>query len=732
MTYTKKITKQITAFALTLSAAASVALGGGLDNNPKNAGETQSRPSGGTVFDGATGNPALVGLDTPPRGGLSLAPFSVTLWSDKLSPPLELNTLIFPLISGDTEALRRAEIKYITKLIRKSFDIEDGLSDPDKVSDRITERLRGGIGVYAGAKISPIVFATRGFGLSVSTFADADVRIPGGLLTPFFSETEGLLANQSADLSDMRVRAVSATEIAVKLGYLKPVPFFRDYLGLDTSAFGVGIKMLFGHAYFDAKMMEGGNISYDANTNKYNVNARMTVTSVGTGLYDNFKYKDGYLISNPINGQGWGFDFGTIFHNNSHAVSIDVQNVGLIIWDGKAVYKDTVSFEPYPAFKNGFDLNDLRFGTDSLFKDPDRALNPSNRNEFMPLPASLNLGYTYTLRLHGGPSALLGYMTANLGFKQQLVLSTGNDTYMPRLSAGATFGLLAGCLPVRYGLAYGGPEKLVSAVGVGMNLRHLSIDAFYKAVGSPVLLPDRGFELGYGMTFAWGWRKKRIKDAPPPPAPADTAPEPVIPTAPESFPADEPPADTSEIYDPVAEINLTMLPAMPPETPPPPPEPLPQPTEDETQTLAVSQRAINFMTGNATLTEDSYAPLNAIADLLIQYPHIRYEVQGHTDSQGPEVLNLLLSAERAAVVKYYLITRGAPESSLVAVGYGKNIPIADNNTVIGRALNRRVEFVQIMSQTHYDWVKRFELEMIPKLTNRVIDGKPITEPKNSE
>jgi len=715
----KKTTSAL--FALTLLAAAGAAPGGGLDNNPRNAGETQSRNSSGTTLDGAMGNPALVGLDTPPRGGLSLAPFSVTLWSDKLAPPLELDPLL-----GKSDGLEN----YITKLIRNSFGVGNIL-DPDSVSTEITKRLRGGIGVYAGTRVSPVVFATRGFGLSVSAFAEADVRISGGLLMPFFSTADdnggGLLAGKSIDLSDMRVSAISATEIAVKLGYSTTVPFLRNYLGLDKGAAGVGIKMLLGHAYFDAKMIEGANIRYDADVNKYNVDAQMIITSVGTGLYDNFKYKDDYLIKNPINGQGWGLDFGTIFHNNSHAVSIDVQNVGMIIWNGKAVYKDTVSLEPYPAFENGFDLSDLRFGTDSIFKDPDRTLNPSNRNEFMPLPTALNLGYTYTLRLHGGLSALLGYMTANLGFKQQLALGIGNDSYTPRISAGATLGLLAGCLPVRYGLAYGGPEELTSALGVGLDVRYLSIDAFYKAVGSPVLSPARGFELGGGLTFAWGWRKNKIKDAaapppPPVPEPADSAPEPVIPIVPEFFPVEEPTVEESKIYEPVIEINMTML----------PPEPLPQPTQEETQTLTVSQRAINFVTGSANLTEGSYAPLNAIADLLIQYPHIRYEVQGHTDSQGSEVHNLLLSAERAAVVKHYLITRGAPESSLVAVGYGKNIPIADNSTVMGRALNRRVEFVQILSQEHYDWVKRFELEMIPRLTNRVIDGKPITEPKSGE
>ena len=715
--YAKRMTSAV--FTLTLLATASAALSGGLDNNPRNAGETQSRNSAGTVLDGAMGNPALVGLDARPRGGLLLLPLSFTLWSDKLAPPLDVNTLINPVSPS------RAYASYITKFIRKSFDIENDINDPYEVSKKLTKELKDGINVHTGTRVSPIVFATRGFGLSVSTFADADVRIPGGLLMPFFSATDGLQTGQNLDLSDMRLSAIAATEIAVKLGYSKTIPFIRDHLGLDKGAAGVGIKLLLGHSYFDAKMKEGSAVSYDPVSNKYNVNAQLDILSAGTGLYDDFKYKDNYFTNNPINGQGWGLDIGTVFRNNSHALSIDVQNFGMIIWNGNEVYKGSLSFEPNSAFKNGFDLNNLQLGTAGLFKDPGGTLTPYKENYFMWLPAALNLGYAYNLRFHGALSVLLGYLTASAGYNQQLMLGVGHDSYMPRFSAGATIGLLAGYLPVRYGLAYGGPQTLTSAAGMGLNVKYFSIDAFYKAVGSPVLIPTRGFEVGSGLTVSWGWRRKRVRDipeaAPPEPEaePADTATEPVAPAEPEFFPNEE---EQMEVYKPI-DINMTA----PPQPPPPP-----QPTAEETQTLTASQRAINFMPGSATLTEGSYAPLNAIAELLSQYPNVRYEVQGHTDSRGAEMHNLLLSAERAAVVKYYLISRGAPEASLVAVGYGKNIPIADNNTEMGRALNRRVEFVQIQSQEHYDYVKRFELEMIPRLTNRIINWRAIFEPKSDE
>jgi outer membrane protein OmpA-like peptidoglycan-associated protein len=697
-------------FALIIFIAASVAFA--IDNNPQSAGETVPRGAAGLTLDGAMGNPALVGLERQPRGGLSLLPTAVSLWSDKLAPPFDIR--IFANRVNPTHALA----VYVSNLMRESYDLKGNLT-PEETSAKLARELRDGIGIYAGVKTSPFVFATRGFGLSVGTFANADVRIPGGLLLPFFADTAaGLLAGKTLDLSDLHLSALLASEIAVKLGYSTTVPFLRDYLKLDKSAAGAGIKLLLGHAYLDAKMTENSALSYDSASNKYKAKSTLNVLSAGSGLYGGFNYDGKYLVNNPINGQGWGLDIGTVMHNNSHALSIGVRDIGMLLWNGKEVRRGSLNFE------TDFDMGDLYKGMDGLFNFDTDSLTPVNENHILWLPATLDAGYAYSLQFHGYTSIFLGYLTASAGYSQPLTLGIGRDSYSPGFSAGVALGLLAGYLPVRYGVTCGGPQKLASAICVGLDAKYFSIDAFYKSVGSPVLLPARGFEAGGGLTARWGWRRHKVKDAPAPATPEPimpapyTAPEPDTSAEAEFFPEEE----AEVVYEPI-EINITMLP------PPPEPEPLPlpQPTVEETQELTVSQRAINFVTGSANLTESSYAPLNAIAELLARYPHIRYEVQGHTDSQGAEVYNLLLSAERAAVVKYYLMTRGAPETSLVAVGYGKNLPIADNKTVVGRALNRRVEFVQIESQEHYDYVKKFELEMIPRLTNRVLWGRQMLE-----
>ncbi|MEQ8576933.1 MAG: OmpA family protein, partial [Fulvivirga sp.] len=65
---------------------------------------------------------------------------------------------------------------------------------------------------------------------------------------------------------------------------------------------------------------------------------------------------------------------------------------------------------------------------------------------------------------------------------------------------------------------------------------------------------------------------------------------------------------------------------------------------------------------------------------------------GHTDDQGNDDTNLILSHKRAQATKKYLIDHGIEDARLDAIGYGETKPVADNATVEGRAQNRRVEF----------------------------------------
>ncbi|MDX1504630.1 MAG: OmpA family protein [Spongiibacter sp.] len=102
-------------------------------------------------------------------------------------------------------------------------------------------------------------------------------------------------------------------------------------------------------------------------------------------------------------------------------------------------------------------------------------------------------------------------------------------------------------------------------------------------------------------------------------------------------------------------------------------------------------REIHFETDSAQLRADSINFLNQLVYELRNNPTVKVEIQGHTDSVGSSLYNLTLSQNRAASVKSYLVGAGVNPAQLVPRGYGFNIPIADNATSQGRALNRRVE-----------------------------------------
>lgn len=103
---------------------------------------------------------------------------------------------------------------------------------------------------------------------------------------------------------------------------------------------------------------------------------------------------------------------------------------------------------------------------------------------------------------------------------------------------------------------------------------------------------------------------------------------------------------------------------------------------------------INFDVDKATIKPESMGTLNMIVQVLKDNPDVKFEIDGHTDNTGAAAHNLQLSQQRADAVKTQLVTMGVDASRLTTKGFGDTKPITDNNTLEGRANNRRVEFVK--------------------------------------
>ncbi|OOG28077.1 cell envelope biogenesis protein OmpA [Thioalkalivibrio denitrificans] len=104
---------------------------------------------------------------------------------------------------------------------------------------------------------------------------------------------------------------------------------------------------------------------------------------------------------------------------------------------------------------------------------------------------------------------------------------------------------------------------------------------------------------------------------------------------------------------------------------------------------------VTFDVNRDEVKSEFYEVLNSVAIVLKKYDKTAVEVAGHTDSTGTVEHNMGLSQRRADSVARYLAGQGIQPVRIDTIGFGPHRPIADNSTVEGRALNRRVELTLI-------------------------------------
>jgi OOP family OmpA-OmpF porin len=101
---------------------------------------------------------------------------------------------------------------------------------------------------------------------------------------------------------------------------------------------------------------------------------------------------------------------------------------------------------------------------------------------------------------------------------------------------------------------------------------------------------------------------------------------------------------------------------------------------------------ISFASGRTTPTAASEEIIADIAGILAVCPSLPVYVEGHTDADGRDQTNLVLSLSRAEAVVDRLVEQGIDPQRLFAVGYGESLPVASNQTAAGKAENRRIVF----------------------------------------
>jgi outer membrane protein OmpA-like peptidoglycan-associated protein len=805
-----------------------------LDHNPISAGNTQGRNQMGRACEAPFHNPALLGVERAPRGGLLIGPISdigFGIWSDKLA--------LSPFNRYWVDSTRELSA-LLTKVLKNSFDVDNEKMSPEEVSEKLTEGFEGGFSVYTGMRYTLLNVAHRRVAFDITTHVDEQLHVPEGPLFAAFSSTDGVLRGNTLDFSNFKQDGLWATDFTFNFGLPVSIPALHNFFKLRYGAGGIGLKYIAGHSVLHSSM-KNGTMKYDAATNGINLSGDLTIQTAGTGLHGPWEseniFEDNVLPD--INGHGFGFDIGGILYDDKGTLSLNFQNVGVIFW------LNNVKEVNYRIQKDGLDAYDIIRGIDQTKRDSSGNIKGDsvllkifNRNEgeyisdsrdtldnangfTTVLPITFNFGYTRSWDLqHLQKRYLIEYATANANYQQALAPAPGLS-FIPRFSFGGEVGTLYGTLPLRAGFIAGGAERWGSAAGASFNFRYFTISASYKAVGHLFFWPRRGMELAAGLGVNWGMGVDSDKDGivdskdkcphdPEDPdgfededgcpdidndhdgildaddkcpndpedkdgfEDADGCPDydndfDNIPDSLDKCPNEPEDRDNFQDEDgcPDYDNDADNIPDSTDKCPNIPedidmfedqdgcpdydndkdgipdsldrcisepetyngfrdedgcPDTLIKPTEKEIRVLNTKLRDINFKTASAELLPASSAALDFIVGFLKQYPDLRYQIQGHTDSRGEDDYNLLLSAARAATVRAYLLNKGIPDVNLIAIGYGETMPIADNKTAQGRAKNRRVEFKFIESLQEYQSLKAQEESFRQRIRDAQIKG----------
>ncbi|MCP4899016.1 MAG: OmpA family protein [bacterium] len=116
-------------------------------------------------------------------------------------------------------------------------------------------------------------------------------------------------------------------------------------------------------------------------------------------------------------------------------------------------------------------------------------------------------------------------------------------------------------------------------------------------------------------------------------------------------------------------------------------------TQNSARGMIVNLPDILFDTNEATLKQEARVVIAKLSGILLIISELNLRIEGHTDATGSDTHNQSLSERRASSVKDFLAGQGININRIVAVGYGENRPVAENETREGRSKNRRVEIV---------------------------------------
>ena len=117
--------------------------------------------------------------------------------------------------------------------------------------------------------------------------------------------------------------------------------------------------------------------------------------------------------------------------------------------------------------------------------------------------------------------------------------------------------------------------------------------------------------------------------------------------------------------------------------------------DDVNQAMLNASENLEFIYDKSIIVEESYAPLEALTNILLIRKNVNIQLDGHTDGDGTEAYNMKLSKNRVEAVKRFLVANGVDSSRIKTAYFGETKPISSNDNENGKARNRRVEMTII-------------------------------------
>lgn len=110
--------------------------------------------------------------------------------------------------------------------------------------------------------------------------------------------------------------------------------------------------------------------------------------------------------------------------------------------------------------------------------------------------------------------------------------------------------------------------------------------------------------------------------------------------------------------------------------------------------MVLSDDSVKFPVDSSKLSPEAKQRLSDFVEKLKNdNRNVYLEIQGHTDSAGPDALNQRLGEERAEAVRLFMNQQGVALNRMNTISYGDKDPVASNKTRAGRAQNRRVVLI---------------------------------------